>query len=77
MEQVITSFVGLDVHKDSIAIAVADTGREAPRFVGTTVAVSAKLLKVLAPVSACIRQPSKTLSVRVITCIYISTEFST
>lgn len=48
MEQVITSFVGLDVHKDSIAVAVADTGREAPRFVGTTVAVSAKLLKVLA-----------------------------
>ena len=48
MEQVITSFVGLDVHKDSIAVAVAETGREAPRFVGTTVPIFAKLLKVLA-----------------------------
>jgi transposase len=48
MEEVITSFVGLDVHKDSIAVAVAETGREAPRFVGTTVPIFAKLLKVLA-----------------------------
>ena len=28
-------FVGLDVHKDSIAMGVAEAGREAPRFVGT------------------------------------------
>lgn len=32
----ITAFVGLDVHKDSVAIAVADPGRAAPRFIGTT-----------------------------------------
>jgi transposase len=35
MENDITVFVGLDVHKDAIAIAVAYAGREAPRFVGT------------------------------------------
>src|SRR5262249_46299198 len=29
--------VGLDVHKDSIAIAVAEAGRQAPRFIGTVV----------------------------------------
>ena len=35
MSKTITSYVGLDVHKDSIAIAVAAPGREAPRFIGT------------------------------------------
>ncbi len=30
----ITKFVGLDVSKDSIAVAVADDGRDQPRFVG-------------------------------------------
>jgi hypothetical protein len=35
MDKCITSFVGLDVHKDSTAIAAAETGREAPRFLGT------------------------------------------
>ena len=30
-----TKFVGLDVHKDSIVIAVAEEGREAARVVGT------------------------------------------
>lgn len=35
MKETITSFVGLDIHKDSIAIAIADAGRTAPRFVGT------------------------------------------
>jgi transposase len=34
-ETTITSFVGLDVHKDSTAIAEAPAGREKPRFVGT------------------------------------------
>lgn len=35
MNNDISWFVGLDVHKDSTAIAVAEAGREAPRFVGT------------------------------------------
>ena len=48
MGEGITSFIGLDVHKETIAIAVAETGREAPRFVGTIVPASARLLKVLA-----------------------------
>ena len=30
----ITKYVGLDVSKDSIAVAVADEGREAPRYLG-------------------------------------------
>ncbi|MGH8218563.1 MAG: hypothetical protein ACREUT_08360 [Steroidobacteraceae bacterium] len=34
MKRTITSFVGLDVHKDTIAVAVAEAGREEPRFVG-------------------------------------------
>ena len=29
-----TKFVGLDVSKDSISVAVADTGRGEPRFLG-------------------------------------------
>ena len=29
-----SSFVGLDVHRDSIAMGVAPAGREQPRFVG-------------------------------------------
>jgi len=36
VEHDITAYVGLDVHKDSIAVAVAAPGRAAPRFVGTT-----------------------------------------
>ena len=35
MNKPITSFVGLDVHYDSIATGVAPAGREEPRFVGT------------------------------------------
>ena len=35
MEQDILVYVGLDVHKDTIAISVADTGRAAGRFLGT------------------------------------------
>src|SRR6516225_841679 len=35
MQEGNTTFVGLDVHKDSIAIAAAQSDREAPRFVGT------------------------------------------
>src|SRR5262245_28040 len=36
MSENITAFVGLDVHKQSIAVAVARPGRAAPRFIGTT-----------------------------------------
>lgn len=32
--QDITKFVGLDVSKDSISVAIADAGREAPRYFG-------------------------------------------
>jgi transposase len=47
MKETITSFVGLDVHKDSIAIAVAQAGRQAPRFIGTVVPRLPSLHKVL------------------------------
>ncbi len=40
-------FVGLDVHKESIAIGVAEAGREEPRFVGTVGPDPAALRKVL------------------------------
>jgi transposase len=43
----ITAYVGLDVHKDSIAIAVAENGRELPRFVGTVGSETTQLLKAL------------------------------
>ncbi|MFU1798737.1 IS110 family transposase [Paenibacillus azoreducens] len=33
--QYVQKFVGLDVSKEKIAVAVADVGRDAPRFVGT------------------------------------------
>jgi hypothetical protein len=44
----ITAFVGLDVHQESIAIAVAAPGRAAPRFVGTTGPQLSELLGALA-----------------------------
>jgi transposase len=47
MDKIITSFVGLDVHKDSIAVGVAPAGREPPRFVGTVVPQWAPLCKAL------------------------------
>ena len=47
MKETITSFVGLDVHKDSIAIAVAEAGRQPPRFIGTVVPRLASLHKAL------------------------------
>jgi transposase len=59
MKETITSFVGLDIHKDSIAIAVAEAGRSAPRFVGTTVPTLASLCKAL---SRC-AQPTRALVV--------------
>jgi transposase len=50
MQEIITSYVGLDIHKDSIAMAVAEAGRGAPRFIGSTPAhitrkASEKLIK--------------------------------
>jgi transposase len=47
MNKPITSFVGLDVHKDSTAIAVAEAGRETPHFVGTVGSDIQQLLKAL------------------------------
>lgn len=56
MQDDITAFVGLDVHKGSIAIALAEAGRSAPRFVGTCARLS-ELLKALAQIA----QPAKAL----------------
>ena len=47
MEQHSTSYIGLDIHKDSIAIAVAEPGRKPPRFVGTVTTVPSSLTKSL------------------------------
>ena len=47
MNEVIRFFVGLDVHKESIAIGVAEAGREEPRFVGTVGPDPAELRKAL------------------------------
>lgn len=49
-------FVGLDVHKDTIAVAVADPGREAPALLGTfphDVSKLAKRLRRLGAVKCC------------------------
>src|SRR5690606_12723292 len=48
MEQGIRAYVGLDVHKDAIAIAVAEAGRSAGRMVGQIAHDVPKLLKALA-----------------------------
>jgi transposase len=47
MKETITSYVGLDIHKDSIAIAIADAGRTAPHFVGTINPSPSELCKAL------------------------------
>jgi transposase len=47
MQELITGFVGLDAHAESTAIAVANVGREAPRFVGTVGARLSELSKAL------------------------------
>ena len=47
MSKPITSFVGLDVHYDSIAIGVAPARREEPHFVGTVAPQWAALCKAL------------------------------
>lgn len=48
MQNDITVFVGLDVHKDAVAIAVAEEGRAEPRFVGSCGPELRELLKALA-----------------------------
>jgi transposase len=45
MDNDITAYVGLDVHKGSIAIGVAEPGRAAPHFLGTTGPSLAELIK--------------------------------
>jgi transposase len=47
MQDTITSFVGLDIHKDSIAVAVAEAGRSAPRFIGTVMPTARALCSAL------------------------------
>jgi transposase len=47
MKETIPSYVGLDVHKDSIAIALAEAGRSAARFIGTAPPEPAVLCKAL------------------------------
>ena len=48
MEEGIKFFVGRDVHKDSIAVAVAEAGRAPARLMSNLAHDVAKLLKVLA-----------------------------
>ena len=47
MEEDILVYVGLDVHKDTIAISVADCGRTPARYIGTLVHDVDKLFKTL------------------------------
>jgi len=47
MVQTITSYIGLDIHKDSIAIAVAEAGRKPLRFIGTVNPIPSSLTKSL------------------------------
>jgi hypothetical protein len=35
MDEIITAYVGLDSHAESTAIAIAEAGNAAPRFIGT------------------------------------------
>ena len=47
VKEIITSYVGLDIHKASVAMAIADAGRAAPRFIGTINPSPAELCKAL------------------------------
>lgn len=47
MDELITGFVGIDVHAESMAIGFASAGREAPRFIGTVGPKVAELKKAL------------------------------
>jgi len=48
MSESITAFFALDVHKESLVIALARSGRAAPRFAGTTATVLPELAEALA-----------------------------
>ncbi len=50
MEEISKTFVGLDVHKDSIVVGVAQPGRESGRMLGKIVHDVNKLIKMLAKV---------------------------
>lgn len=52
MSEAIKFFVGLDVHKESIAIGIADAGRGEPRFLGTVGPEPAELRKALKRIGA-------------------------
>lgn len=52
MDENIKSYVGLDVHKESIAVGVAEAGRSAARLLTEIVHDVAKLLKALARVGS-------------------------
>ena len=47
MKEPITSYIGLDIHKESIAMAIADADRAAPRFIGAINPVPAELCKAM------------------------------
>jgi hypothetical protein len=47
MDEIITAYVGLDAHAESTAMAVAEAGNAAPRFIGTVGARFSELSKAL------------------------------
>jgi transposase len=47
VKEPITSYIGLDIHKESIAMAIAEANRAAPRFIGTINPIPAELCKAL------------------------------
>ncbi len=52
MDEPITGFVGLDAHAQSTAIAFAEAGRAAPRYIGTVGPKLSELLKALSHLGA-------------------------
>ena len=52
MQEISKFHVGLDVHKDSISVAVAEPGRTTGRLVGKVIHDVSKLLKLLGKIGA-------------------------